>query len=163
MERMLTSQNNAPLTLELESLYEQKPLASKGKRFSNLLIDELSIYLLCYPITILLALTHVIHLPVVVTEADRINAELIYLGYFILEWFVVSFLYYFLFERFYQGRTIGKLCTRTRAVIYEGQLELSTGKALVRTICRFIPFEVLSGLGIPWHDTLTMTTVISIR
>jgi uncharacterized RDD family membrane protein YckC len=163
MELMLTSQNNDLLTLELESLHAQKPLASKGKRFANLLIDELSIYLLCYPLTILLALTHVIHLPTIVTEEDKFHAQLIYLGYFISEWLVISFFYYFLFERFYQGRTLGKLCTRTRAVIYEDQSELSTGKALLRTLCRFIPFEVLSGLGLPWHDTLTMTTVISIR
>jgi hypothetical protein len=35
--------------------------------------------------------------------------------------------------------------------------------ALLRSLCRLIPFEVFSGFGVPWHDSLTNTMVVKKR
>ncbi|HEX2627520.1 MAG TPA: RDD family protein, partial [Chitinophagaceae bacterium] len=66
-------------------------------------------------------------------------------------------------EKLFQGYTIGKLLTGTRAVRNDGK-ELTWKDAIVRSLCRMIPFEVLSGFAYrPWHDSITKTTVVQVR
>lgn len=71
-------------------------------------------------------------------------------------------IYYFLFELLTQ-RTLGKLITRTKVVNSDGG-KLSLRSIFVRTIARYIPFEVLSFVGSKnprgWHDILSYTTVV---
>ncbi len=74
---------------------------------------------------------------------------------------VVILLYYNLFELFFSV-TIGKLITNTVVVDRNGK-KPSTDEILMRSICRLIPFEILSFLGTPgkgWHDAISKTYVV---
>ena len=70
-------------------------------------------------------------------------------------------IYYILMEYKF-GKTIGKFVTRTRVVSTNGS-SLTFGQCVKRALCRFIPFESLSGLlfhGTFWHDSIPKTAVI---
>ncbi len=70
-------------------------------------------------------------------------------------------LYMSVMEALLKGKTIGKLITRTRVVNADGSF-ISTQTAFVRGLCRLVPFEQLSALGIPsipWHDRWSGTIV----
>jgi uncharacterized RDD family membrane protein YckC len=69
-------------------------------------------------------------------------------------------IYYSLSEKYFNGYTLGKLLTGTRAIREDGD-ELTWKNAIHRSFSRFLPFEFLSGFGTkPWHDSWTGTTVI---
>jgi uncharacterized RDD family membrane protein YckC len=69
-------------------------------------------------------------------------------------------IYYSISEKCFNGYTIGKWLTHTRAIRNDGK-ELSTINAIHRSFARFLPFEFLSGFGVqPWHDHWTRTIVI---
>jgi uncharacterized RDD family membrane protein YckC len=72
-------------------------------------------------------------------------------------------LYYVSFEVI-SGRTPGKVLTGTR-VVTTGGLALSIRTALVRTLCRLLPFEPMSfSLGEAWwHDSVSRTQVVRSR
>jgi uncharacterized RDD family membrane protein YckC len=77
-------------------------------------------------------------------------------------------IYYVSFEVIF-GRTLGKVLAGTR-VVTTGGLALSIPTALVRTLCRFLPFELLPfeplsfSLGENWwHDSLSRTQVVRSR
>ena len=72
------------------------------------------------------------------------------------------FLYYFIFE-VTLNRTPAKYITRIKVVMDDGTKPKA--KAIfIRTLCRFIPFEMLSFLShskpIGWHDRFSKTRVI---
>jgi uncharacterized RDD family membrane protein YckC len=72
-------------------------------------------------------------------------------------------IYYSISEKLFNGYTLGKLITGTRAIRDDGG-ELTTRNAIHRSFSRFLPFEFLSGFGEkPWHDSWTKTTVIKTR
>jgi uncharacterized RDD family membrane protein YckC len=72
-------------------------------------------------------------------------------------------IYYSISEKVFNGYTLGKLVTGTRAIREDGG-ELTTKNAIHRSFSRFLPFEFLSGFGEkPWHDSWTKTTVIKTR
>ena len=75
----------------------------------------------------------------------------------------VYFLYYFSLETLL-GKTVAKFVTRTTVVNREGNRP-GWMRIAIRTLCRYIPLEIFSGLvnasGRPWHDTLSGTQVIS--
>ena len=72
-------------------------------------------------------------------------------------------LYYVTFEVI-SGRTPGKFLAGTRVVTTSG-LALTIPTALVRTLCRLLPFEPMSfSLGEAWwHDSLSRTQVVRSR
>lgn len=66
---------------------------------------------------------------------------------------------YFTFEAIFQ-KTPGKFVTRTKVVMDDGS-KPPVGAILIRTLCRFLPFEPLSGRReIWWHDRLSETRVV---
>ena len=68
-------------------------------------------------------------------------------------------LYYILFEAIFQ-KTPAKFITRTRVVMVDGS-KPPVGVIVVRTLCRYIPFEPFSGKKETWwHDRLSETRVI---
>jgi uncharacterized RDD family membrane protein YckC len=68
--------------------------------------------------------------------------------------------FYTLMEGLSKGRTLGKLVTGTHA-IQEGGAPITWKNALLRSLCRIIPFEPVSGFnGYPWHDKMTETIVV---
>ena len=74
--------------------------------------------------------------------------------------FALMVVYYTLVEGASGGRSIGKLMTGTVAVREDGG-RITWKDALLRSLCRLIPFEAFSAFGgHPWHDTMTKTMVV---
>lgn len=78
--------------------------------------------------------------------------------------FMISIFYYTTLEAL-TGRTMAKFITRTKVVAENG--EKATFDAIVlRSLCRFIPFDAFSFLNDDargWHDTMSKTRVISVK
>lgn len=77
---------------------------------------------------------------------------------------LVLIAYYTFCEYTFQGKTLGKLITRTRVVSLDDQ-PLKLGQVFRRSFARFIPFETVSFIlghrsceG--WHDRLSKTMVV---
>ncbi|MHA4808989.1 RDD family protein [Flavitalea flava] len=71
--------------------------------------------------------------------------------------------YYSLAEAVFNGKTLGKLVTQTRAVQEDGS-PITTSMAFIRGFSRLIPFEAISALGSPphpWHDKWSRTFVVN--
>ena len=144
-----------------ESLVILNP-ASDGKRFLNYLVDYLFMnFVLSFATDFLL--TQIV---------GMINPEMVY-DLFVAQdtwdliissymFAILNFLiYYTLCEKLFNGQTLGKLVTGTRAVRADG-LPLTWKDAILRSLCRLIPFEPFSAFGgNPWHDSLTNTTVVT--
>lgn len=74
---------------------------------------------------------------------------------------VVSLLYYNVFEIF-TARTLGKFVTQTVVVDENGE-KPHYETIMIRSLCRLIPFEILSFMLTPargWHDILSKTYVV---
>ncbi|MCC2547084.1 RDD family protein [Hymenobacter sp. BT175] len=130
--------------------------AGKGQRFGNYLIDIAAFYLGCIGAGILvgigLSMSGNVHL---LNGLEGPFSTLV--GMLLLS------LYYFVLEAT-TGRTIGKLFTRTRVIMADGS-RITTRAALIRSLCRLIPFEAFSFLGDPesgLHDRLSKTRVVRI-
>ncbi|MEO9021121.1 MAG: RDD family protein [Ginsengibacter sp.] len=150
------------LTDALDPFFEYTK-ATQGQRFLNFLIDNVIMRL-----TLNYSMGFVIGKILWVIAPDFMfylvrgsNTIGLYLFSFMIV--IASYLvYYTLCEKVFRGRTAGKFITGTRAVRWNGE-ELSFRDALMRSLCRFIPFELLSGFGEPWHDSITHTMVIKAR
>lgn len=138
--------------------------ATKWQRFFNWFIDNL---LMRFTITyvsarvvweLLYALSEDLYMTIVYSDS--------LIGRYVFAYTVVifSYLFYYTFcEKLFRGYTLGKLLTGTRAIRSDGG-ELTLKDAILRSLIRLIPFEVLSGFGYePWHDAWTNTTVIRAR
>ena len=70
------------------------------------------------------------------------------------------FLYYIVLECADGHKTLGKRILKTSVVDEQG--ETPTSKSiLIRTLCRFIPFDAISYImGWNWHDSLSKTYVV---
>ncbi len=131
--------------------------AGTSKRFVNYIIDSIAISILY------LLILSVVGIIFIKTNPEILNFLLNdsqYLNYLLFIFVMLG--YYFIFESF-TGRTIGKYITKTTVVDKEGRKPV-VKMVFIRTICRLIPFELLSylGEGKPgWHDTLSGTTTIN--
>lgn len=154
-------ENNLSDTLNLEITYEY---AGTGQRFLNYLIDNL---LMRFGLSLVTGMAVGVVLGLMAPEYierlsyDQGAFDLILLAYLIA---IVNYLlYYTICEKAFRGYTLGKLITGTRAIRNDGG-ELTFKDALLRSLCRLIPFEAFSGFGgHPWHDTITNTMVIKSR
>ena len=75
----------------------------------------------------------------------------------------IGLLYYVVLEANY-GQTLGKMATGTIVITEDGKRP-DLGTIILRSLCRFIPFEIFSFLGfqggpVGWHDSLSKTRVI---
>lgn len=71
--------------------------------------------------------------------------------------------YYTIAEKTFNGYTLGKIVTGTRAIRTDGE-DLTITDALLRSTARIVPLEVFSGLANElWHDRWTKTMVIKTR
>jgi len=135
--------------------------ATKEQRCINFIIDNLVMrFTLAYATGILF--TYIIR------SAFPAFADLLFAEDSILALLVATYMisrvnyaiYYSLCEKYFNGYTLGKLITRTRAIRQDGD-ELTWKNAIHRSFSRFLPFEFLSGFSNkPWHDSWTGTTVI---
>ena len=117
--------------------FKAEQLASKGIRFINYIIDVL----------IILGITNFL-------DGD-IKKGGIYIFTFLI--------YYTAFEWFLNGKTIGKLITKTRAIKDNGEF-LTFKEAFARSAIRLIPIEsficLITDYAYGWHDRWTNTIVI---
>ena len=132
-------------------------LASHSQRFLNLLMDyiaQLFLFIIAFSIFSVIAET---------------NGNKDFMANFIKNdiaqyTFVtcIALFYYNVFEIFF-ARTVGKFITQTIVVDENGE-KPNHETILVRTLCRLIPFEILSFLGMPargWHDRISKTYVVN--
>lgn len=85
----------------------------------------------------------------------------IFSGTSILYSCISFFIYYTIFEGL-TGRTIGKYITQTKVVVQGDGTRPSMSNCLLRSLCRFIPFEFISFFfrrPLGWHDSLSNTIV----
>jgi uncharacterized RDD family membrane protein YckC len=132
-------------------------LASKTKRFLNVLIDLFIVYLFTIGIG---ALINGIG---VVTGNYQVANWIVSLSVTenVLFGLIVMFIYYFIME-FYFSRTFGKYFTKTLVVKHNGS-KPNLKSILIRTLVRFIPVEIFSFFNSNsrgWHDTLSVTYVV---
>ena len=148
---------NANLLQDVEQEISLQP-ASLGMRLVNYIIDVIFFYLIVFVGAFSL-------LGISVAQGGSLEDNVFTqettsaLGMQYLISFSTYFLYYFLFEYFGKGRTIGKLITRTQVKRTDGG-SLTVKDVLIRTIVRFVPFEAFSGFfGGFWHDRWSSTVV----
>ncbi|WP_316735518.1 RDD family protein [Pedobacter aquatilis] len=125
--------------------------ASSGLRFANYLIDTIVIYLLMFALGII---TYYVNPEIIDSVDDGITNRIIGMIFYGV---IMSFT-----EAMLNGKSIGKLITKTKAVNLDGS-DLSFEKAFTRNLLRIIPFEPFSALGTPsnpWHDRLSQTMVV---
>lgn len=130
--------------------------ASKGKRLANYFIDYIILIIINFNIGMVIGVIIGMFYPEYFDYIDSIG---------LLEQYIfgtiVGTVYYTLFESI-TGRSIGKLITKTKVVNEEGG-KPTFHALLIRSLCRFIPFEAFSFLGAEtkgWHDTISNTRVI---
>src|ERR1700755_1274439 len=123
---------------DLEYNYVQP---GSGVRFSNYLIDrlllygswQLALYFFKYQVGMF-----------VYNIAGREKWAIYTVSYLLALLYYT--LYFTIFEGSTGGKTVGKLITRTRAVTEDGQ-RIGFKEALIRSLCRMIPFEPFSAFG----------------
>lgn len=157
-----TNAGQAEQHLFTEDDLNQYQEASNGQRFLNLLIDVL---LMRFGLSLL---TGRLVGELLVNYFPEFTIKLLDKGFeYYLTIYIIGavniIFYYTIFEAFFRGHTLGKLITGTRAIRENGE-ELRFTDALLRSLCRLIPFEWFSGFGYrPWHDSWTRTIVIKTR
>lgn len=142
--------------MEQTNTYEEIDLeycgAGSGKRLANYIIDLVAFYIMMFFVAILIEIAW----PGSVSEnnidgiVDRILTMCLYA--------VVMFI----IEAAFQGKSLGKLITGTRAVNIYGEAPTFT-QLLQRNFIRAVPFNAFSALGspcTPWHDKWSDTYVI---
>ena len=156
-----TPTNDSSLEILSESDISYQ-FASTGQRFLNWLIDNIFMqYGLSLLTGILVGLVFQEIAPDLLVRMITEGTTEYYVFIFIVG-YVNYVLYYTLCEKLFNGRTLGKLITGTKAVRLDGS-PLTFRNALLRSLSRLVPFEPLSGFGTPWHDSWTDTTVIKTR
>ena len=129
-------------------------VVSQGVRFGYFMIDVVFFYILTFIIGIIIGI-----IVVATGNVDLLRPDSDFIKFLDLMGYPIFFLYYAISEGL-GGATLGKLiCGYT--VIDEQANKVSFGKAMLRTICRYIPFEAFSCFAERgWHDTLSKTYVV---
>ena len=140
----------------------ERSMPSLPVRFIEYLIDLIVLYVISFSVGVLVGLLVIPYVP-----SDS------YLGKIIayLAGAIVNFVYYLVLEGTV-GRTIGKMILGLKVVDINGG-KASSGSILIRSICRFIPFDPLSFLfnqwkigpriNGHWHDKISKTYVVSVK
>jgi len=132
--------------------------ASTGKRFANYIIDLIFFYIFSFLFGMFLGLILYVIAPSTLSIFEEDNILINYLF-----GFVAGMIYYSSFE-ILTGRTIAKFITKTKVVDEDGNPP-DFGTIVIRSLCRFIPFEPFSFLGDEgkgWHDKLSKTRVVNV-
>ena len=146
-------QNTVPSVFdEMEREAPMFEYATTGQRFVNFLMDLLVYFVFSIIVLFVLAIFF--------SE----NGSFAIIGWrMVLFTMSCYFTVTFLMEGLLKGKSVGKFVTGTRAV-REDLSPITWKDALLRSLCRLIPIEPLSGLGgSPWHDNFTKTFVIKNR
>ncbi|CAL1520229.1 RDD family protein [Chitinophaga sp. MM2321] len=138
--------NSHDLLSDLKEAHTFEP-ATRWHRFANFVIDYIVV------LGILLVLIVAFYtLSDATEELGTLELQILFAVLFVV--------YYGLMEGYVNGRTVGKMITKTRVVRHDEQ-PMSVSKALLRGVTRLVPFEPLTGFGsAPLHDKWTDTYVI---
>jgi uncharacterized RDD family membrane protein YckC len=149
------------LYLELKEMMYEQP-ATVGQRFLNYLVDIVIFYLIFILIGMIGGVIGLIggsEDPAVIVGSQSTDSGTGRLVEMLITW-SVYILYYTFFEGITKGRTVGKMLSKTKAVKADGS-DITPKDALMRSLCRLVPFEPFSAFGgNPWHDKWTNTKVI---
>lgn len=135
-----------------EPAYE---FASTGQRLLNYVIDLIVFYILAALIGFFVGAAFATS----ISDGETSGAiGFITITYLLV--FVIFFVYYTFLEGS-KGKTLGKMITKTKVIREDGE-PMTFGKALLRTLCRLVPFEFISAfLGQKmWHDQWTGTITV---
>ncbi|MBS1508002.1 MAG: RDD family protein [Bacteroidetes bacterium] len=133
--------------------------ASTGQRLANYIIDVIVFYLLMIVLGVAIAIISPDTIDALDTEssgfdlADRILSLLLYAVYMGIA------------EAIFNGRSVGKFITGTKAVNLDGS-NISASTAFRRGFTRAVPFCAFSALGSPcdpWQDRWNDTMVIDVK
>ena len=139
----------APSSEVSDPIVTDMVIAGKGRRFGTFIVDYAGFNVVGFCMGILVYLV----------GGDAAGAALQRAPQLLVGIFVV-FTYYAFFESLW-ARTPGKLLFGTKVVNEDDGGRPSIGQVLVRTACRFIPFEALSCFGErAWHDGIPKTYVV---
>ena len=131
-------------------------ISSQGTRFANFLLDFLFLLLFNFLGAFVLVFILSLFSPQLFQALDS-NRPLIF---FLV--FGVNLFYYTILE-YASGRSLAKYITKTKVVTEKGE-NPGFQAIVIRSLCRFIPFDALSFLGgeeSGWHDRISGTRVIS--
>ncbi|PKP21752.1 MAG: RDD family protein [Bacteroidetes bacterium HGW-Bacteroidetes-21] len=133
-------------------------MASQGKRFANYILDFIFLLAFSFIFGIILG---VILLNISPSSLQSIDEDNKLLNYSLN--ILAGIIYYSTLEVL-TGRTIAKYITGTKVVTLTGE-KPDYRTILIRTICRYIPFNAFSFLGSDgsgWHDKISKTRVINV-
>ena len=131
--------------------------ASLSKRLANYLLDIVFYYISVFLFGIFLGIALAIVSP---HALSYYSGEHKLMNYVLAA--IIMFLYYVILEST-TGRSIAKFITKTKVVDERGE-KPDFKTIVIRTLCRFIPFEAFSFLFAEpsgWHDTFSKTKVIN--
>lgn len=135
--------------------YVREKTADISLRLVNFLIDSVFAFIFVLFITLLIK-----NFPILNPEETAVPYNESKFSDAIL-YILLVYAYYFILE-FSTGRTFAKFITNTKVVTIELK-KPNVPAILIRTLCRFIPFEPFSFLsedGLGWHDKISKTAVI---
>lgn len=136
-----------------------KSNASRGQRFANYIIDFFIFYLFVILIGALFGILLGLFSP---SSLNVLNQENPFSEYLI--GFVLGTIYFTGIEFLTKGRSVGKLITKTKVITSDGEAP-EFKHFLIRSLCRFIPFEPFSFFGSDasgWHDSISKTRVVKV-
>lgn len=144
-----------------DNAYPYFEYATSGQRLLNYIIDQVLIKFVLYWAFYFLALGKFpLYNSLVHVEGGVVTIELLNVTFNA----ILIAIIYFLIEGASGGLTVGKLITGTKAVREDNHMPINWKDALIRSLCRMVPLEPLSGLmGYPWHDRWSKTIVIKTR
>jgi uncharacterized RDD family membrane protein YckC len=150
-----TDENGNTVKVPVTKMVVRSPeLVSLGVRFGYFLIDIVFLYIIQIIVGVIIGV-----ILGVTGNLDMLEEGTAFRIFLNLSGYLIYFLYYSISEGF-GGTSLGKLiCGYT--VINDQAEKMSFGKAMLRTICRLIPFEAPSCFSERgWHDTLSKTYVV---
>lgn len=148
----------------LDELFsEQAPLkiASKGQRLANWLMDHFVMGIIFFWLFALMG--GLIGYYEGLNSGGALTAQQDMMVFFFFLGCLSTYVnYYILCEYFLKGKTFGKIITKTKVVMRDGSAP-TFRSIIIRSLTRYLPFEVLSFLGSApdgWHDRLSNTMVV---
>lgn len=148
-------EENVLKTTLVDKLEQNK--ASLGKRFTNYIIDIIFVTIIAGIIGFFYGMF--------IGYFRGSDIDIVPNGSFFIRFlaYLMVFLYYTVFEASF-GKTFGKMITNTKVVSTVNGEKPTFGTAMLRSIIRYVPFEVLSFFGksnTGWHDRWSNTIVVN--
>ncbi|MBS7252839.1 RDD family protein [Flavobacterium branchiicola] len=136
---------------------DEKLLVSRGARFLNYVIDQVFLMILLFA---LLFISSLISGLLGSTSLSMWINGLGDFGWNII--YITALIVYYITMEGFLGRTVAKYITGSIVVDENGEIP-SFGTITKRTLCRCIPFDVLTYLGGSrgWHDSISDTYVVN--